>query len=241
MTPGQLADAIRRLRPTRIGFDTETEGCDPAEQSPVYRARLFCSSWALLRSKLSPLGYHVASGFYAEGWENTRIVLDAAREVGASLVAHNAAYDRHVLANEGLDTSGLGQWIDTLTLAQFLIPEAPRHNLKDLAERHLGRRPLGKYRELFSARRKVPVARKIKNYCEACQAVVTVRKIVHPHPLTEAVVLRATTRTVLVQPSEILKESRLYELFQRYAIEDAKMAIELYDWMRQNRAEGHAL
>src|SRR5262249_47506319 len=50
-------------------------------------------------------------------------------------VAQNAKYDRHVLANHGVEVRGLEH--DTL-LESYVLESSARHDMDSLAERHLG-------------------------------------------------------------------------------------------------------
>lgn len=225
-----LEEILLAARPKYLGFDTETYGCDPKKQSPVGNARLFCSTFAILKKDLSPFGYHRATGFFVLGVDRTAEIVRIAREIGTTLVAHNAGYDRHVLANEAIDTAGL-KYVDTLTLAQYLLPAEQRHNLKDLAAKYLRREPVGKFKDLFTVKRKEPTER-VAWHCAACNKFVVQNRELHPHPLREQTVLSLRTKSVTLDPREIDQSTRLWVTFQRYAVDDATMSLELFDYLR---------
>jgi hypothetical protein len=102
-------------------LDLETTGCNPKEESPIGKARVFCMTGAWLERD----GVH---SFYCPrlflpcfgGW-----IESLAPKVGTNLFG----FDRHALANEGYQLRGIKA--DTLLQSRLLNPDKTvKHGLK---------------------------------------------------------------------------------------------------------------
>jgi DNA polymerase I len=115
-----------------VAFDTETTGLDPMQ------ALLVGLSFA---TEAGRAAYVPVEHRYAGAPEQLKIgtVLGILRpwfeDERRRKVAQNAKYDRHVLANHGVELRGLVH--DTL-LQSYVLESSARHDMDSLAERHLG-------------------------------------------------------------------------------------------------------
>ena len=130
-------EALRRWLETMeraelVAFDTETTDLDPM------RALLVGLSFA---TEAGRAAYVPVEHRYAGAPDQLKIdaVLAILRPWFADerrrKVAQNAKYDRHVLANHGVEVRGLVH--DTL-LESYVLESSARHDMDSLAERHLG-------------------------------------------------------------------------------------------------------
>ncbi|MBQ0943764.1 DNA polymerase I [Ideonella sp. 4Y16] len=133
----QLDDWIARLRAAPISaLDTETDSLDPM------RARIVGISFAVEpgRAAYVPTGHDYPGAPdqlpLAEVLARLRPWLE---DAGAAKLGQNVKYDLHVFANHGIAVRGYTH--DTL-LQSYVLEAHLRHNLEELAQRHLGRQGL---------------------------------------------------------------------------------------------------
>ncbi|MBN8489008.1 MAG: DNA polymerase I [Burkholderiales bacterium] len=136
-TLAQLDDWIARLRAAPISaLDTETDSLDPM------RARIVGISFAVEpgRAAYVPTGHDYPGAPdqlpLAEVLQRLRPWLE---DAGAAKLGQNVKYDLHVFANHGITVRGYTH--DTL-LQSYVLEAHLRHNLEELAQRHLGRQGL---------------------------------------------------------------------------------------------------
>jgi len=136
-TLAQLDDWIARLRAAPIsGLDTETDSLDPM------RARIVGISFAVEPGRAA----YVPTGHDYPGAPD-QLPLDAVlarlrpwlEDASAAKLGQNVKYDLHVFANHGITVRGYTH--DTL-LQSYVLEAHLRHNLEELAQRHLGRQGL---------------------------------------------------------------------------------------------------
>jgi DNA polymerase-1 len=131
---GQLEEWLARLRAAPLtALDTETTGLDPLKASLVGIS--LCTEAGL--ACYIPLAHDYPGA--PEQLPAAR-VLDALRpwlqDADRPKVLQNAKYDRHILANAGIELAGVRH--DTL-LASYVVEAHRSHDLSSLAQRHLGR------------------------------------------------------------------------------------------------------
>ncbi|WP_199153396.1 DNA polymerase I [Chromobacterium sp. ASV23] len=133
LTEAQL-DAWRdKLAAAKVtSFDTETTSLEPLQ------ARIVGISFSVEAGKAAylPLAHHYAGA-------PEQLPLDAAlaklkpwlEDAGKKKCGQNLKYDCHVLANHGITLRGIA---DDSMLASYVLESHQRHNMDDLARRHLG-------------------------------------------------------------------------------------------------------
>jgi DNA polymerase-1 len=133
LTEAQL-DAWRdKLAAAKVtSFDTETTSLEPLQ------ARIVGISFSVEAGKAAylPLAHHYAGA-------PEQLPLDAAlaklkpwlEDAGKKKCGQNLKYDCHVLANHGITLRGI---VDDSMLASYVLESHQRHNMDDLARRHLG-------------------------------------------------------------------------------------------------------
>ncbi|MBV8680807.1 MAG: DNA polymerase I, partial [Aquitalea sp.] len=115
-----------------VSLDTETSSLDQMQ------ARLVGISFALQAGEAAylPLDHHYA-GAPQQLALNT--VLDRLKpwleDASKPKCGQNLKYDRHVFANHGITLAGV---VDDSMLASYVLESHQRHNMDDLAARHLG-------------------------------------------------------------------------------------------------------
>ncbi|MBQ0958874.1 DNA polymerase I [Ideonella sp. 4Y11] len=136
-TLAQLDDWIARLRAAPISaLDTETDSLDPM------RARIVGISFAVEPGRAA----YVPTGHDYPGAPD-QLPLDEVlqrlrpwlEDDSAAKLGQNVKYDLHVFANHGIRVRGYTH--DTL-LQSYVLEAHLRHNLEELAQRHLGRQGL---------------------------------------------------------------------------------------------------
>lgn len=119
-----------------FGVDTETTGCDPRVESPVYTAKAFSVQVAI-----GNVTYFVPT-FCIDGVCDFSHLGDhleyLTRQTEQKAVYSNAAYDFHVLANLGHKVNYGSLRGDTQVMSFTLNSGVQRHGLKELAKRLLG-------------------------------------------------------------------------------------------------------
>jgi len=115
-----------------VSLDTETTSLDQMQ------ARLVGISFALQAGEAAylPLGHHYAGA-------PQQLALDEAlarlkpwlEDASKPKCGQNLKYDRHVFANHGISLAGV---VDDTMLASYVLESHQRHNMDDLAARHLG-------------------------------------------------------------------------------------------------------
>lgn len=148
------------------GFDTETIGCDPFEESPINTANVVLWSVGIPGPKTGPLhprGYRPTKGIVLPpaALEETHIRrwLESYPKV-----AHNVRYDLHTLANEGVTVGG--DIFDTVDIYRVVSPGLESYRLKDLIPTFCGYETLGKYKEIF--RRHKVSERDVRQHKKVC-------------------------------------------------------------------------
>lgn len=238
--PEQWENLARACREAgRIGWDSETVGHDPADTSPVGRARVVVWSVAL-PGKMTPRGFRRAHGvtlpLEAMLHPAMRGILE---DEGVVKVAHNAVYDEHAARNAGVTPVGV---VNTLTLARLALPHLNAWGLKSLMAL-LGRRPLGAFKDLFSRPRVVvrTVRKKFREVTCSCNALGCRKRKGHEKTVREWEEVWEEPHesgTELIPLDEISSNALhpMFDLLVRYAAEDAEAALELYEYLEARPA-----
>ncbi|QNM97078.1 DNA polymerase I [Chitinimonas koreensis] len=133
LTEARLDAWLARLDAAELAaVDTETDSLEPM------KARIVGISFAVGEGEAAylPLGHH-----YADVPEQLPFDATLARlkpwleDAGRKKVGQNLKYDQHVFANHGIALAGVAE--DTL-LESYVLDSTERHNMDDLAARHLG-------------------------------------------------------------------------------------------------------
>ncbi|PRP72139.1 DNA polymerase I [Chromobacterium amazonense] len=133
LTEAQLDAWLAKLAAAKVtSFDTETTSLDPLQ------ARIVGVSFSVEAGKAAylPLAHHYAGA-------PEQLGLDAAlaklkpwlEDASKKKCGQNLKYDCHVLANHGIALAGI---VDDSMLASYVLESHQRHNMDDLARRHLG-------------------------------------------------------------------------------------------------------
>ncbi|POA97426.1 DNA polymerase I [Chromobacterium sinusclupearum] len=133
LTEAQLDAWLAKLAAAKVtSFDTETTSLEPLQ------ARIVGISFSVEAGKAAylPLAHHYAGA-------PEQLPLDAAlaklkpwlEDAGKKKCGQNLKYDCHVLANHGITLRGIA---DDSMLASYVLESHQRHNMDDLARRHLG-------------------------------------------------------------------------------------------------------
>ncbi|MBM2885378.1 DNA polymerase I [Chromobacterium phragmitis] len=133
LTEAQLDAWLAKLAAAKVtSFDTETTSLDPLQ------ARIVGVSFSVAAGKAAylPLAHHYAGA-------PEQLPLDAAlaklkpwlEDASKKKCGQNLKYDCHVLANHGIALAGIA---DDSMLASYVLESHQRHNMDDLARRHLG-------------------------------------------------------------------------------------------------------
>ncbi|WP_440027693.1 DNA polymerase I [Chromobacterium amazonense] len=133
LTEAQLDAWLAKLAAAKVtSFDTETTSLDPLQ------ARIVGVSFSVEAGKAAylPLAHHYAGA-------PEQLPLDAAlaklkpwlEDASKKKCGQNLKYDCHVLANHGIALAGI---VDDSMLASYVLESHQRHNMDDLARRHLG-------------------------------------------------------------------------------------------------------
>lgn len=124
-----VSECVFERRP--VGLDTETLGCNPEVESPVGRARVWCATLAWGRPSKPPSPFR--SAFVPQEFLHVlKPFLADARypKVGTNL----HGFDRHALANEGIELRGIVAC--TSAQSRLLNPsQEAGHGLKRWGER----------------------------------------------------------------------------------------------------------
>lgn len=236
----RLADALERAG--EAGIDTETYG-QPDRTSPQYRARVHCWSIGLLTGRLSPRGYHVATGVVLP-----RAALDNRRLVEAlgriRLFAHNAPHDHHALKNEGVDL----EITDTLQWLRVAVPGMQDYGLKAAERWALGHPAREGFLDLVKhAVTVIRARRQVEDGCICGKKPCRARRSAEwwdqeagwfrPHT-------RVRVRRFLPVPKvveerwevpEFLPGHPRWAAWLAYSLADAVHGMELVDWLRRRR------
>ncbi|AUH49473.1 DNA polymerase I [Chromobacterium sp. ATCC 53434] len=133
LTEAQLDGWLAKLAAAEVvSFDTETTSLDPMQ------ARIVGVSFSVEAGHAAylPLAHH-----YAGAPEQLPLDASLARlkpwleDAGKKKCGQNLKYDCHVLANHGIALRGV---VDDSMLASYVLESHQRHNMDDLARRHLG-------------------------------------------------------------------------------------------------------
>ncbi|MEN3030006.1 DNA polymerase I [Chromobacterium amazonense] len=133
LTEAELDAWLAKLAAAKVtSFDTETTSLDPLQ------ARIVGVSFSVEAGKAAylPLAHHYAGA-------PEQLPLDAAlaklkpwlEDASKKKCGQNLKYDCHVLANHGIALAGI---VDDSMLASYVLESHQRHNMDDLARRHLG-------------------------------------------------------------------------------------------------------
>ncbi|OWY37403.1 DNA polymerase I [Xenophilus sp. AP218F] len=133
LTTAQLDAWLARLAAAdEVSLDTETTSLDPMA------ARIVGLSFSV---KAGEAAYLPLAHQYAGAPEQLPLDATLARlkpwleDAGKKKCGQNLKYDRHVLANHGIALAGVA---DDSMLASYVLESHQRHNMDDLARRHLG-------------------------------------------------------------------------------------------------------
>ncbi|QEL56788.1 DNA polymerase I [Chromobacterium paludis] len=133
LNEAQLDAWLEKLAAAKVvSFDTETTSLDPMQ------ARIVGVSFSVEAGHAAylPLAHHYAGA-------PEQLPLDAAlarlkpwlEDADKKKCGQNLKYDSHVLANHGIALRGI---VDDSMLASYVLESHQRHNMDDLARRHLG-------------------------------------------------------------------------------------------------------
>lgn len=144
-----------------IGLDTETIGCDPDDDSAVWRSHVAVWSIGIPDGKLHPRGYKRSEGF---------VLPPAALDTFADFFAserpktlHNRRYDQHTLANDGYELRG---GLDTVDMFRVLVPGLDHYGIKYLIPPFLGYGVYGDFRVLFTEpRTSISRTKRVERQC----------------------------------------------------------------------------
>ncbi len=129
----RLSAWLDKLRAARlVSLDTETTSLDPM------LARLVGISFSVEEGEAAylPLAHHYAGAPDQLSLDTALALLKPWLEDGNSAkCGQNLKYDRHVFANHGIRLAGVR---DDSMLASYVLESHQRHNMDDLAARHLG-------------------------------------------------------------------------------------------------------
>lgn len=152
-----------------IYVDTETVGCDPSEESPVDRARLYCWSVSYFPTVLDwgMRGQPLCSRVFFFG-KPTGLSREMLEDTSIGSGNHQCHYDAHVFRNEGIIYKPC---LDSLRLSRQLQPQEKLHGLEKLMAEMLGysfniEGKGGKFTKLFS-KPKIGVSGKVLKSREA--------------------------------------------------------------------------
>lgn len=119
-----------------VGIDTETTGCNPAKESPVYKATAFS-----VQISVDNVSYFIPT-FNAEGVADFRSLIEELRplicKASGNVVMHGAKYDMHVFENAGLRPHRRALLADTLAMSYTHNGSYERHGLKECVKRWFG-------------------------------------------------------------------------------------------------------
>lgn len=208
--------------PGPCGLDTETVGCDPRKQSPVGNARCVC--WSVAWNDQTKHGPMCIRRAYitADQLEVFRPWLESADH---PKVGHNIwRYDRHVLANHGIQLRGIVG--DTLRMSQMQYNvKGYEHDLKSLSQRYLGYQ-MRDYADLFSR----PKAGKVKVYKRVGERMPGKTSVVQVRSLFggECQGVSFGSRTLIPLDTVARDYPALQATLVDYASLDAKCTLELY-------------
>ncbi|WP_374555023.1 DNA polymerase I [Aquitalea pelogenes] len=115
-----------------VSLDTETTSLDQMQ------ARIVGISFALQAGEAAylPLGHHYAGAPQQLALDEVLARLKPwLEDASKPKCGQNLKYDRHVFANHGITLAGV---VDDSMLASYVLESHQRHNMDDLAARHLG-------------------------------------------------------------------------------------------------------
>ncbi|PTU66774.1 MULTISPECIES: DNA polymerase I [Chromobacterium] len=115
-----------------VSLDTETTSLDQMQ------ARIIGVSFSVRSGEAAylPLGHHYAGAPEQLDLERSLAKLKPwLEDAGKKKCGQNLKYDRHVFANHGIRLAGV---VDDSLLASYVVESHERHNMDDLARRHLG-------------------------------------------------------------------------------------------------------
>ncbi|WP_082150969.1 DNA polymerase I [Chromobacterium sp. LK1] len=133
LEPAQLDAWLVKLAAAEVvSLDTETTSLDQMQ------ARIIGVSFSVRSGEAAylPLGHHYAGAPEQLDLEQCLAKLKPWLEDAAKKkCGQNLKYDRHVFANHGIRLAGV---VDDSLLASYVVESHERHNMDDLARRHLG-------------------------------------------------------------------------------------------------------
>lgn len=164
-------------------FDTETLGCDPEEETAVYWARPLIWSIGIADGDMTARGYRRARGFVLP-WQALYVFVEWFKGAFGAVYSFNGRFDRHAVANLGIETGGVKDILDYL---RVLDPGHEKYSLKDTTPRNLGYEMMGKFLKVFVEERwKVTIRKKkvctwdeshdygggARKKCETCRSLL---------------------------------------------------------------------
>ncbi|SCK15031.1 DNA polymerase I [Vogesella sp. LIG4] len=132
LTDAQLDAWLQRFAGAVVSLDTETTSLDPM------LAQIVGMSFAIEAGHAAylPLAHRGPDAPHQLDRDATLARLKPwLEDAGSKKLGQNLKYDRHVLANHGISLRGV---VDDTLLASYVIESHLRHNMDDLASRHLG-------------------------------------------------------------------------------------------------------
>lgn len=148
-TAEKVERALRILADsTKYGCDVEGKGCDVKKEHPFHKARLVSHQYSAVGPKLK--GVHDAQFIFVPHWGKYRSLLKhfrgALEDTSEKKLFHNAKYDMHVFANEGIWVQGLKA--DTMVKA-YLHNTGTFHGLKPRMKEHFGIEDIQEFDDVF--------------------------------------------------------------------------------------------
>ncbi|MCS6944388.1 MAG: DNA polymerase I, partial [Sutterellaceae bacterium] len=238
-TAAQLDAWLQRIEAAELtALDTETTALDPLA------ARLVGISLAVAPGQACyiPLAHRTADAGgqlpLAETLQKLRPWLESERH---AKVGQHLKYDAHVLANHGIRLGGIAH--DTL-LQSYVLEAHRRHDLDDLAQRHLNRKTIT-YEEVCGKGAsqigfdEVPLSRATAYAAEDADVALALHQVLWPR-IAEDARLRYVYAEIEMPVSRVLFEMERHGvLIDRERL--ARQSAELAQRMAELEAKAHAL
>lgn len=238
-TAAQLDAWLQRIEAAELtALDTETTALDPLA------ARLVGISLAVAPGQACyiPLAHRTADAGgqlpLAETLQKLRPWLESERH---AKVGQHLKYDAHVLANHGIRLGGIAH--DTL-LQSYVLEAHRRHDLDDLAQRHLNRKTIT-YEEVCGKGAsqigfdEVPLARATAYAAEDAEVALALHQVLWPRIAADARLRYVYTEIEMPVSLVLFEMERHGVLIDRERL--ARQSAELAQRMAELEAKAHAL
>lgn len=235
-TPQRCRDALKIIKANKIvGVDVEAYGVDPRKEHPKGKGRalsiqfcgergpmIFVPLWTVIGSEgwtRLPVVSHaeVVSTELVPTWEIDPVgreelldvFLEWLEDETATKVLHNGKFDRHILANHGINLRGhLG---DTLIMDYFYANGEMLHGLKECMRRYFKEKGAVDYGDVFKTFKPLAKPRRDR---DSGEMVFFGRQKYLPSLL------------------EVVKTQKGVDKLVDYAVKDPKFTVQLYKFLR---------